>query len=235
MALLGALTAAAPAAAQAPPRVPAPARAAQLDAIAAFFVPAERLSEVLIEGAATAYRTRIDTHEDFRELEAAYAGIRDVMAAAATEEIRGAVPDRIARLQSQARNDWDARLSDADAAALGAFAAHPTVIAQLEAAVGYRPGDTATSGVARSHETLVRARVLEQFDRHQAAFARTPAGRRLLPAVAAYQHAVQARANDAASAATRQMLAAAHRAANDFVRRRYPGQTLPYRDSEPPG
>ncbi|HMG47108.1 MAG TPA: hypothetical protein VK614_06580 [Allosphingosinicella sp.] len=236
IALLGALTpAAAPAAAQALPRVPAAARAAQVDAIVAFLLPAERLSEVMIDGAATAYRTHIDTREDFRELEAAYPGIRDAMAAAAADELRRAVPERIARLQSQVRGDWDARLSDADAAALGAFATHPSIIAQLEATVGFRPGDTATSGVARSHEALERTRVLEQFNRHQAAFARTPAGQRLLPAVAAYQRAVHVRANEAAHAATSQMLAAAHRAANDFVRRRHPGQGLPYPNAPPPG
>lgn len=231
MALLGALAVAtAPAAAQGPPRAATPARAAQLDAIVAFFVPARRLAEIMIEGTTAAYRTRLDTHEDHRALEAAFPGIREVMAAAAAAAIRRIAPDQIARLQREVRSYWDARLTDADAAALGAFASHPSVTGPLETEIGFRPGDTATAGAARNRAALERARVFEQFERHQAAFARTPAGQRLGPAIAAYQRALQERTSEAARAAAMQMLAAAHQAANDFARQRYPGRPLPYDD-----
>jgi hypothetical protein len=205
---------------------PAAARAANLESVVTFFVPAAPLQDLIVDGIATAYRTRLASHAGYAQLEAAYPGISEAMSAAVVQVVHRAAPDLIARLRSDAEAYWDARLTDAEAAAFAAFANDASITEPMRNGIDYRPGDTAISGLERSAEGTDSARL----DRVQAQFAATPAGRRLLPVASAYQAAMAERLQGEGVTVTRAALAAAHRAANDFVRRRSPGADLPYPD-----
>jgi hypothetical protein len=205
---------------------PAPNRAANLESIVTLFVPAGPLEDLIVDGIATAYRTRLESHPDYVALEAAHPGVRETMIAALVQVVHRAAPDVISRLRSDAQAYWDARLTDAEAAAFASFANDTSITDATRNGLDYRPGDTAVSAVQRSAEAADSAR----FDRVQAQFAATPVGGRLLPIASAYQAAIAERLQGEGANVARAALAAAHRAANDFVRQRSPGADLPYPD-----
>ncbi|ATY32996.1 hypothetical protein CVN68_14340 [Sphingomonas psychrotolerans] len=176
----------------------------------------EQFSARLLDAAlaATIHSGLLSTPEG-QQLEKVYPGIGDAMVAGATREMAKALPERFASARMAARAHWT-QFSDAD---LTAFAAvlRPSVADMATLPAEVRVGETATMAMQRTFRTGHGAEIQSRLSKRLSEFSTTPAGRRIGGRLDGFLREVGNAKAAATTDLTKRALAAADRAANNYV------------------
>lgn len=192
-----------------------------LDIFAEFFLPSSAITQVLLGGCETAYRTKLSNDPDDRVLEQQIPGIHDRMVEAAANYCRGAASNLTSRRHAAIRAYWVANATAPEIARLAQLFAIP-VNEVRRMSVTFREGDMATDAARRAASSEAG----ERFQRAQVEFAQTPGGTALLNRVGSFQADQATSMEPEIAGFMRSALAEAHRAANDYARER--GFAPPY-------
>jgi hypothetical protein len=215
-----------------PAQAPQRASARDLEILVDFLMPRAGIADVLRVRFEEAYRAAHRADPIHITLEQRYPGIHAVMTSAALEEMLGSVTGQFDRIGDAVQADLRANLSADDIHALARLLRHPAARALSQTRLAPRDGETTAQMIARSRRETESAAAtssaVADLERQLQAFAATPRGQRLLPALGALQEPARRRLAEAATSAQVGAVQAGMRAANAFVRRSHPADAPPF-------